>query len=182
MANEILQKEGTPVVWADTTDYDAGTHKPARTAQIDLTSIANNAARQGDKVDLGATHAPEYAMELDVEFDVLPTVGNVVEVYLAWSGDATAGDRNPGGASGADAAYTGLNSNIDASVRQLDGPYLLVCSAAAAAPDDQRAYVGLVQPLNRYVSPVVYNKSGQALEGDAVEMYLALYPLIPEVQ
>lgn len=182
MATEILQKIGTPIVWADETDYDAGTDKPARTAQIDLTSLANNAARQGDKADLGAVHAGLYAIEVDLEFDVVPTVGNVVEVYLAWSDAATAGDRNPGGVSGADGAYTGLNSNISASVKQLDGPFLFICSAGASAPDDQRMTVGVVQPKGRYVTPVVYNTSGQALEGDAVEMYIALKPIVPEAQ
>ncbi len=182
MANEVLEKLGTAIVWADITDYVAGTDKPARTAQIDLTSIADDAARQGAKVDLGATMAPLYSVELDAEFDVVPTAGEVVEVYFGWSGDATVGDRNPGGLTGADAAYTGLNSNLIDTLKQLDGPYVLVCSAAAGAPDDQRAYLGVIRPLNRYVSVVVMNTSGQALEGDAVEMYLALYPLIPEIQ
>lgn len=182
MANEVLEKIGTPVVWADTTDYAAGTDKPTRTAQIDLTSIADDAARQGAKVDLGATMAPVYSVELDIEFDVVPTAGNTVEVYFGWSGDATAGDRNPGGLTGADAAYTGLNSNLDETLKQLDGPYVLVASAGASAPDDQRGFIGAMRPLNRYVSPVIVNRSGQAFEGDAVEMYLALYPLIPEIQ
>ena len=54
MANEVLLKSGTPKAWADTTDYagDGGT----RTHQIDLTSLADGAARQGAKADLGATH------------------------------------------------------------------------------------------------------------------------------
>lgn len=186
MANEVAQKIGgtaaSAVVWADTTDYDAGTDKPTRTHQIDLTSLANGSARQGAKADLGATQAPLYSIELDFEFDVVPTAGNIIEVYLAWSNAATAGDRNPGGVSGADAAYTGLNSNIAASVKQLDGPFIFICSAAAAAPDDQRMTIGVVQPKGRYVSPVIYNTSGQAHEGDAAEAYLALYPLLPEVQ
>jgi len=47
MANQIPVLSGTPVVWADTTDYagDGG----ARTHQIDLTSLADGAARQGAK-------------------------------------------------------------------------------------------------------------------------------------
>lgn len=186
MANEVAQKIGgtaaAEVVWADVTDYTPGTAKPTRTAQIDLTSLANSAARQGDKADLGATQAPLYSIEVDLEFDVVPTAGNVVEVYLAWSNDPTAGDRNPGGVAGADGAYTGKNSNISASVKQLDGPFIFICSAGAAAPDDQRMIVGVVQPKARYVTPVIYNTSGQALEGDAVEMYVSLLPLLPEVQ
>ena len=96
MANEVLQKPGTPIVWADTTDYSAGTDKPARTDQIDLTSVADDAAREGGKVDLGATHAPVFSIEVDIEFDVVPTAGEICEIYFGWSGDTTAGDRNPG--------------------------------------------------------------------------------------
>ena len=187
MANEILFKASptgaSEIVWADTTDYaPTGTGDPTRTDQIDLTSVANTAARQGAKADLGTLWGQMYVLELQVEFDVVPTAGNLVSVYLGWSVSSTAGDFNPANLTGADAAYTGHNSNLDESVKQLDGPFSLVCADDSAAPSIQSAVVGLVIPKARYVSPVVYNNSGQALEGDAVEMYLRMFPLVPEVQ
>ena len=77
MANEILVKSGTPVVWADVTDYagDGG----ARTHQIDLTDLADGAARQGAKADLGATRAKRYAVTLCVEMAVVPAAQMALE-------------------------------------------------------------------------------------------------------
>ena len=63
MATEILIKNNTTVVWANTGDYNPGAGVIyTRTAQIDLTSIADAAARQGAKVDLGATRASAYVV------------------------------------------------------------------------------------------------------------------------
>ncbi len=186
MANEVPLKASptqTIVVWADATDYaPTGTGDPTRTAQLDLTSLANAAARQGAKQDLGATWGQQYVLELQFEFDVVPTAGTLVSVYLGWSISSTAGDFNPGNLSGADAAYTGYNSNISDSVKQLSGPFNLVCADDGAAPSIQMAQIGIVTPQRRYVSPVVFNNSGEAGEGDAVEMYLSMFPLVPEIQ
>ncbi len=118
MPTEILVKSGTPIVWADVTDYagDLG----ARTHQIDLTSIAAAAARQGAKADLGATRAAAYAVTVAIEFAVAPTSGDVVSIWWAASPDPTAGTANPGGCTGADAAYTGTagDSLADSPVRK----------------------------------------------------------------
>lgn len=179
MANEVLEKLGTPVVWADTTDYVSTGSGYTRTAQIDLTSIANNAAREGAKVDLGATRAAKYSVHLGMEIDVAPTAGNLVEVYFSWSASATAGTGNDGGAAGSDQAYKA--GEEDEWKKQLDGPYLMVLTNDAA-PTVQRQMAGTLRALQRYVSPVVVNKSGQAFEGDAVEMYIALVPIIDEIQ
>ena len=105
MANEVLVKDGTPKVWADTTDYSSTGSGFTRTDQIDLTSLANGAARQGAKGDLGATRAARYSVTVGIEFDVAPTAGVEVEVYWSSSFSATAGTGNAGGASGADAAW-----------------------------------------------------------------------------
>jgi hypothetical protein len=147
MANEILVKSGTPKVWADTTDYagDGGT----RTDQIDLTDLADGAARQGAKTDLGATRAKQYAVTVCVEMAVAPASKASVDVYWAASPHATAGLINPGGCSGADAAYTGTFTLF---------------------------------PQHRYGMPIIDNNGGQALHSDAIECFVALTPIIPEVQ
>ena len=179
MANEILAKNGTPIVWADTTDF--GDSPIARTVQIDLTSIASTAARQGVKVDLGATRAARYDVTLRVEFDVAPTSGNVVSLWWAPSPHATAGTANPGGASGADAAYTGTASDSLAdSIKQLDLICILVATSDAATVVNQQT--GTFFPKCRYGSPVVWNETDQAFEGDAAEMSIIFMPVIDEVQ
>jgi len=60
MANESLLKMGTPVCWADTSDYDNTASGITRTHQIDLTSLASTDMWQGAKADLGATRAKGY--------------------------------------------------------------------------------------------------------------------------
>ena len=179
MPNEILNKEGTPIVFADATDYQATASGFTRTAQLDLTSLANGAARQSDKVDFGATRARLWAVRVGIEFDVAPTAGNEVEFYLSASVSATAGTGNDGGASGADGTYQA--GSEDEWKRQLLFLGSLVATADAATVVQYQT-VGYFTPPHRYGSVVVVNKSGQAFEGDAVEMFVALVPIIDEVQ
>lgn len=183
MATEILIKNGTPIVWADTTDYSpAGGVIYTRTHQIDLTSLADAAARQGAKADLGATRGGAMSIRFCPEFDVAPASGAAVYVYFAFSNSATAGLDNPASATGADAAYSGTTGDsIADSVKQLVGPFSYVCTSDVA-PISLPMDIGVLYPTKRYVSPVVFNEAGQALEGDAVEMFLALIPIVVESQ
>lgn len=179
MANEILHKQGTPVVFSDTTDYSATNSGFTRTAQIDLTSIANGAARQSDKADLGATRARLYAVRVGIEYDVAPTAGTVTEFYWSASTSGTAGTGNDGGASGADGAYKA--GEEDEWKKQLIWLGNLV-NTNDAATTVQYQTIGFFTPPQRYGQVVVLNKSGQAYEGDAVEMFVALVPVVDEVQ
>lgn len=186
MANEIFLKRGTPIVWADTTDYSAVTGGYTRTAQIDLTSLGSGAARQGDKVDLqGGTslRASAYAVHVAFEMDVAPTAGNLITVYFGGSPSSTAANANPGGLSGSDSAYSGYSSNLANSLRHLIGPFVHIVTVQIATTV-QYSNLGVLRAdlLDRYVMPVVYNQTDQAFEGDAVTMYVALIPLYPEVQ
>jgi hypothetical protein len=179
MANEILEKHGTPIVWADVTDF--GGSPIARTDQIDLTSLAAGAARQGAKVDLGATRASRYDVTLRPEFDVAPTSGNVVSLWWAPSPAAAAATANPGGVSGSDAAYTGTaGDSLADSILQLQKIGDLICTSDAAAVVQQQSWK--FWPIERYGSPVVFNEADQAFEGDAVEMSIIFNPVIDEVQ
>jgi len=180
MANEVLVKAGTQKVWADATDFDDDPF--ADDYQIDLTSLANAAARQGAKGDFGATRAAKYAVFLSVEIDVAPVSGTTVEVYWAPSPSATAANENPGGVVGADGAYTGTaGDSLDDSLKQLDLIGVLVCTADAD-PVMQIQLVGVYSPPMRYGSPVIYNKSGQAHVGDATHSYLMFQPIVDEIQ
>jgi hypothetical protein len=179
MANEILQKTGTPVVFADVTDYVSTLSGFTRTHQLDLTSIANNAARQSNKADLGALRAARYSVEVGIEMDVAPTAGATVEFYWSASHSATDGTGNDGGASGADGAYK-AGEEDEWKLQNIPlGNLVLTADAATVV---QRQCVGFFEPPNRYGQVIVVNKGGQAFEGDAVEMYVALIPIIDEAQ
>ena len=179
MANEILIKDSTQIVWADVTDF--GGSPVARTVQIDLTSLANGAARQGVKVDLGALRATRQDATLRIELDVAAASGATVSLWWAPSPSGTAGTANPGGVSGTDAAYTGTaGDSLADSIQQLQWVGALVCTSDADTVIQQQTFS--FAPLSRYGSPVVYNTSGQAFEGDAVEMSIIFTPVIDEVQ
>ncbi len=183
MATEILIKNGTPIVWADTTDYSpAAGVIYTRTHQIDLTSLADTEARQGVKADLTAARAGAMRVRFCPELDVAPASGVAIYIYFAFSNSATAGLDNPAIVTGADAAYTGTTGDAIAdSVKQLVGPFTYVCTSDLA-PISLPMDIGILYPTMRYVSPVIWNESAQALEGDAIEMYLALIPIITESQ
>lgn len=179
MANEVLVKNGTPVVFADTTDFSSTLNGYTRTHQLDLTSIANGAARQSDKADLGATRAAQYAVRVGIEIDVAPTAGNLIEFYWSASASGTAGTGNDGGASGADGAYkAGEEDEWKRQLLHLGN--LIVTNDAATTVQYQT--IGIFCPPERYGQVIVLNKCGQALEGDAVEMFVALVPLKDEIQ
>lgn len=182
MPTEILVKSGTPVVWADATDYTNPNDQGARTHQIDLTSLAASGnAWQGVKADLGAVRAAIFAVAIAVNFDVAPTSGDIVSLWWAPSASATAGTGNPGGVSGTDAAYTGTAGDALAdSILQLDLIGNLICTSDADAITQIQTF--MFSPEHRYGSIVVYNEADQAFEGDAIEMSVALTPIIDEAQ
>jgi hypothetical protein len=180
VANEVLVKDGTPVVWADTTDYNSAGSGFTRTHQLDLTSIADGAAREGAKADLGATRAAAYSVHVGFEVDVAPTAGNPISVYWSSSYSSTAGTGNAGGAAGADQAYKAGEEAEWAKQLILIG--VLACTNDAATTVQRQCINNCFSPPERYGMPIVLNGSGQALEGDAVEMYVALVPIVDEVQ
>ena len=69
MANEILQKQGTTVVWNTGGDET-----------LTLASLADGNGRAGDEHDFGATHPYRVRIELEVDPDAAPTTGEVFVV------------------------------------------------------------------------------------------------------
>ena len=182
MANEVLQKTGTALVWAGGT-LSSGTGF-TKTSGNDLTlaSLADNNARQGVKDDLGATRAAQYAVYLGVEFGTGPAVGAQVEVFWSASPSATAGTGNTGGCTGADAAYF---SAAEAELDEHKAGLLYLGSLYATADGNgsfQRQMIGWFRPPERYGMPVVVNKSAQSLHSDTDEHYVAIVPIIDEIQ
>lgn len=145
-------------------------------AAITLASLANGAARQSVKLDLGATRARLWAVKADFELAATPTAGNTIDLYWAPSSSGTAGTDNPGNVSGTDAAYSGYSSNLDASVRQLlfIGSFVVTTQTTATV---QKGNVGVFAPPQRYGSLVVYNRSGAAFHSTDTNQAIYLTPI-----
>lgn len=170
----ITVKSGTSVVWADTADYagDGG----AWTHQIDLTDLADGAARQGAKADLGATRAERFAVTFCAEMAVAPASGAVVDLYWAASPHAVAATMNPGGCSGSDAAYTGTaGDSLNDSLKQLIFIGSLILTSDTDPVLHSQTFV--FSPPHRYGMPVVDNNGGQAMHSDAIECFVTLTPI-----
>lgn len=171
MANEILFKTGTAITWKAA----GGDHA------ITLTGIAVNAARQGAKGDLGATRAVRWAMRVQLNMDVAPTEGDVIELWWSSSPNAAAGTDNAGACSGTDAAYTGsAGGSVDETKLQLQRVGVLVLTPDADAVIQITELVFF--PTQRYGMPVLVNKADQALEGDDNSHQIVIYPLPDEIQ
>jgi hypothetical protein len=193
MANKVLVQEmdATPpqITFADfggdfnPTAANDLRHASAEDTQVQITlaSLADAAARQSAKADLGANRAREYHVRAAFEIAATPTAGDIIELYWAPSQHATAGNGNAGGASGADAAYAGYASNMAASVLQLQFIGVFVCTANATATV-QVGEVGVFSPPERYGSLIVRNESNAALHADDVEIHVVFDPIIPEIQ
>ncbi len=167
---------GTPIVLADATDAGSGSAVlGARTDQIDLTSLASDAMRQGAKVDFSANIDLEYVVAGAFEFATAPTAGETVDLYMAWSNDAAAGDGNPGGVSGADSAYTG-------SSKQLQYVGSLVATVDVAPNVQIDTAISTISPRARYGTLVVHNNTSDAFAGDANEMAVRFTPLVVQIQ
>lgn len=146
---------------------------------LSLASVANNAARQGAKVDFGFVQ--EYAVILEAELAATPTAGNPIELYIGPSNSATVGTDNPAGLSGTDAAYTGQSSNLADSVKQLQYIGDAIVSALATSTV-QRIYVGRFAPIARYGCPVVYNKAGSAFHTSDANCVLRFIPIDTSIE
>lgn len=181
MATEILQKTGTPKVWADATDWPGGgAHGISDdNYQLNLDTLATTKARQGVKGDLGATRAAEYYIKVGLEWGTAPAAGGVVNVYWSSSESETAATGNDGGCSGADAAYK--DAEEDEWVKQLIGPFPFTATNDGAGTA-QIQVVGRFRPPSRYGMPVVHNRSSHAFDTDAANMFVALIPIVDEAQ
>lgn len=191
MANKILltEMDDTPpqICFADfATDFGPTAANDLRKGtdtqvQIILAALADTAARQSAKVDLGANWAQQYHVRAAFELAATPTSGDVIELYWAPSSSGTAGTGNAAGITGADAAYAGYSSNLAASVRQLIFIGVFVCTVQVTATV-QVAEIGVFNPPERYGSLVVKNESAAAFHSDDVECHVVFDPLIPELQ
>jgi hypothetical protein len=186
----VQEIDGTPpsITFRDSTDFSPTTANDLRHAsavdtevQLDLTSVANAAARMSAKVDLGENRAELYAVRAAIEIAATPTAGNSIDLFWAPSQHATAANGNPGAVTGSDAAYTGYSSNLTASLKQLIFIGSFICTAQATGTI-QVGEVGRFSPPERYGSLIVVNNSGAALHSDAVEMVVVFDAILFEAQ
>ncbi len=192
MANEILQKVGTQILFGDHAgDYDGGTGNNklevagATDVQIACASLAAGAARQSAKVDLGAIRARKYSAMMSLEMEADPVAGETVDLYWSPSPSSTAAVANGGGCSGADAAYSGYAASTLAEALLnlifIGSMNLAVMNDADGVP--QLEMIGVFSPPDRYGSLVVVNGSAAvALHSDDVEFGVSFQPIVDEVQ
>lgn len=162
MPNEILDKQGTAIVIRESGGTVVFTPK----------NIANNVGRMSASIDLGATFAGRYAVELQSKLQVAPTAGLGIEAYWATSKDNSIW---PGKVTGSDGAYP---ATVDDNKKQLTLLGSLICHNTT---DAQIKTLGL-RPLGRYGVIVWINKTGQTLTNVAADHIVTLTPIIDEIQ
>lgn len=183
MAAKILEQgESQTVALPDNFTVEAGTAKTIKNsggdAAITLASLANGngtstGARQAVTLDLGATWAQTWRLDVDFELAATPTAGNAINLYGSWNNATGAGKGNT---SGTDAAYTGYSNNIDNAARHLEYLGAHVCTAQTTATV-QKANIGTIRPKGRYLNLVVDNRSGAAFHSTDTNQVITLTPL-----
>lgn len=167
----------------DYADLEAGTAVEWSTTGgklITLTSLANGAAREGAKsatwVD-GTKGMPEL---LEVRFESAvasaATTGNEAELFFGESDSATAGTNNPGGLTGADAAW----ANPDEKKGMLNFVMGLPFSNAYGTAVHSKR--GVYYPTQPYIIPVVVDKTGQALSATAGNHKIIVTPFYRRIK
>ena len=165
MANEVLVKQGTSLVWKNAGGDFAMT----------LASIAEDAGRAGASGDLGIKFAGRHLVTVEINMDLAPTAGGCIELYWAASRDNA---TFPGGATGGNIAYKPGEEDEWKKQLMLIGCLVVTNDADAVL---QIATFQMSTPA-RYGSPVIINKTDQAFEGDEDSHQITLTPLIDEIQ
>lgn len=193
MANKLLvqEQDGTPaqITFANFAgDFSPTAGNDLRVAadvevELVLLNLADAAAAQSAKANLGENRAEEYAVRACVEMQVAAAdAGGTVELYWSPSSSSTAATGNAGACSGAAAAYTGYSADLADAVKQL--VFIGVATLTDDAVDSiQTCEVGILRPTQRYGSLVVKNECGQTIcDTDDIETHVTLDPVIPELQ
>jgi len=189
MANEVLQKVGTQIIFADhAADFAGGTAKTslevatATDVQIDLTGLIQAAGRESAQFDFGATRSAAYSVMCTLEFEAAPTTGETVSLYLAPSPETTATDGNPQQIDGADAAAPSGPTTLD----ELLAACMFIGAATLSADLLQTMWVSTFQPPERYGILIVVNNCATAdFRSTATAMdetHIVFNPITDEIQ
>ncbi len=138
--------------------------KTGGTGAMTPSTLANGSYWQSAKIDLGATLASRYFLDLAVDLASTPTAGQTLDFWWNPSDSGTAATDNKGGASGSDATYAGYSSNAADSVAQLVPLGSFFCTVQTSTQKGQ--ITGTLEAPNRYGSLVMLNNSGAAFASD----------------
>lgn len=187
MANDVLERVGTQIVFADhATDFVGGAAKTSlevagTDVQLDLTGLTAGSGRESAKFDFGATRAKRYSIMASLEFATAPVTEEVVNLFLAPSPIATAANGNPQSIDGVDAAAPSGHSTLVELLAACRHIGSFVCSADATATV-QTAWCGTFSPPERYGILIVVNDTSDDMHSDAVEAHIVFDPIITQVQ
>jgi hypothetical protein len=152
---------------------------------ITYSSIANNAGRQGDRIDLGAilasgsaARAAWYRWYVTTKCQATGLVlGNTLDLYFGgWNDDGGITQPDAGGFLGASDAAMGLQ----ASQYNLKFTGSVVVDSTTGATVLSRS--GLVFLPYRYVAPVLWNASGATSSATASDTQIWLTQILPQAQ
>ena len=145
--------------------------------------LADGAARESAKADLGENRAVEYNVRACIEMQsAAATAGSTVEFYWGPSQSSSAAVGNPGGLSGATGDYSGYSSDLADSVKQLD-LIGVVTMTNDATPSIQISEVGVIRAKERYGCIVVKNETDQTVcDTGNLNSHVVFDPIIPESQ
>ena len=189
MANEILRKLKVEFsfqsgVYVPTGNNDLSSGSPT---VVDLTldeggtGLADQAAVNSDKLDLGAVWPTEFVMIAALEWFAAVTAGVTVDFYWSPSANSAPAEGNPGSPDGVDGLYSPSGFTDDEGVRQMIyigshinngniAPQIAVISTTLSLP-------------TRFGQLVVFNDSGTLLCGtDDIESSVLMYGYINEIQ
>jgi len=160
---------------------------PASATVVDLTmdeggtGLADGAAVNSDKVDLGATRPEWYNVYCAIEWFAAATVGDPTQMYWSPSENSSAGIGNPGSPDGVDGLYTGDGtSSVAEAVLQMQPIGVLVGTDLVGV---QIARVGTFRPYHRFGQLIVLNNSGALMCGtDDVESAIVFSSVVADIQ
>ena len=176
----LVQDWDNATVWAHAADFSSTNNGLTDTHELDLTSLADGACRQGTKADLGATMAARYSCYCCFEPNAAPTSNEMIHVY--WYSSSDDGLGYASNVSGTDGLYTGTaGDSLDDSLMQMLHIATLICTNDAL-PQYVMNPLLHADEIGRYGVPFVYNDCGQALNtADANEMFVALVPWVDQL-
>lgn len=159
--NSILQKLATPITWLAS----------GGSAVFTPTSLASAAGRQGAYYDLGDAARPRrFRWRAWLKPGATRVVGEVVEVYLL-TGDGTRYDNDDGTGDIAVSSKDKLRNVDPLGVIEID---------ENAAVEMGRG--GFVETGDRWVAPVLWNATANALSVTAADFGFELVPVEDEVE
>lgn len=184
MASNLTITVGTQLLFNVSGSYGPATLNDLRIGSptdvvFDFTSIATLNAEQSTKADFTANRAPEYAVHAALEFATAPAIGETVDFYWAPSVSGTAGQGNPGYATGATGPYTGTPGTLAEGLAQLMYIGSMVMGEDATGTI-QMAFIGIFSPPTRYGSLVVVNNTSDSSHSDVDEQAVSFTPIIPQ--